>query len=172
MSGDFLDAVFAPHPEALAALESSITEIKTAELRGERLKDHTFQLSTALISHTRPALVQEGVELLEGLSYQYWRSAKGEEPAPDGAVSATSGTARLADACFYLAIGHSKLGDTVKARSAVEKMLTVCPGHPQGVALRDRLENDLYQSGVKGLLGLTTAIAGAAVAYSFLRGRR
>uniref|UniRef100_A0A7S1QIZ8 Mitochondrial fission 1 protein n=1 Tax=Neobodo designis TaxID=312471 RepID=A0A7S1QIZ8_NEODS len=172
MASDPLDAIFSPHPEALAALESSIVELKRAEERGDRLKDHAFQLATALISHVKRPYVAEGVELLENLSFQYWRAAKGEQEAPDGAVSRESGTSRLAESCFYLAVGHAKLGDTVKARSAVEKMLAVSPNHPQGIALRDRLESELFDSGVKGLLGLTTAVAGAAVIYGFLRGRR
>merc|ERR1711991_1208122 len=81
-----------------------------------------------------------------------------------------SGASRLTDSCFYLAVGHAKLNDTVKARSAVEKMLALQPEHPQGVALRQRLDDDLFQSGVKGILGVTTALAGAALAYGLLRG--
>jgi hypothetical protein len=172
MASQFLDVIFKPEPEDVAALNGNIKRLRMEQENGERRPDHAFQLATALISHVDRTLIKEGVDLLEALSFEYWQKARTEQPAhPGDAKSRESGTARLTESCFYLAIGHAKLNDIVKARSSVEKMLALAPGHPQGLALRERLEGELFQSGVKGLVGLSAAIVGVGIVYGLLRGR-
>jgi hypothetical protein len=178
MADAFLDLIFKPSSDDVLASPANINAWRQELWVGKRRPDHGFQLATALISHMDKALVREGVEILEGLSFQYWQIARGEstndvsKDAERAFASRDSGTVRLTECCFYLSIGHAKLGDSVKARSTVEKMLKLTPGHPQGLALRDRLENDLFQSGVKGLLGLAGAVIGAGIVLGALsRGR-
>lgn len=174
----FLDLIFEPSEEVLESIEGNIARLRALQKDGAPLPNHAFQLAIALISHTRPALVREGVVLLESVSFQLWQdhqdAVRARLAAPGTAantVSRDSDVTRLSECCFYLAIGQAKLGDSVKARSSVEKMLSLSPGHPQGVALMERLDQELFQSGVKGVMGLAVAVIGAGIALATLRRR-
>ncbi len=170
-----LDLMLNPTEDVLGAIEGNIVRLKNLEKEGQPIPNHAFQLAIALISHTDPKLVGEGVQLLEGVCFQLWQArqtavhAALSRGAEQGEQPQQAEGTNLTECCFYLAVGQTKLGDTVKARSTVEKMLTLSPGHPQGVALRDRLERDLFVSGITGVAGLAAAAIGVGLVWALRR---
>lgn len=63
---------------------------------------------------------------------------------------------------YYLAVGWVKLEDHDKARRAVERMLELKPGHPQGESLRSYIDKEQTKEGVVGLAGVALALAATA----------
>ena len=72
---------------------------------------------------------------------------------------------------YYLAVAWVKLEDNDKARRAVERMLELKPGHPQGESLRAYIDKEQTKDGVVGLAGVALAIAATGLALAGLRRR-
>jgi hypothetical protein len=70
---------------------------------------------------------------------------------------------------YYIAIAWCKLGDLVKARSAVERMLLLEPQNHQGKHLRDHIERLQNRDGVVGLVGAVAALSAAVSCFYLLR---
>lgn len=163
----FLDTLMEPGDEDVQAIDKSIRALEEKRKADGEKPDYGFALASALISHRDVGCVRHGLELMEKECYGLWRTVR--NAATDGAEHNTAATTQLAECCYFMAVAHAKLGDMVKARSSVETMLELQPGHPQGLALRQRIQQDLTYSGMKGLAALATATIGAAFVVSALR---
>lgn len=190
-SSHTLDALMRPSQDVVEALETTISvlriqrkEVQEAastnagdETAIELLKDLDFQLGIALVSHTNPAFVDEGVHRLEQLVFGYWahHAAKCNSDASYKAKCEANPSAAhsvLAYYLFYLGVGRCKKEELDKAHAVVSKMLSLHP-HPQGEELLKYVESkqadETATTGIFAVAGAALA-AGAAIALaSFAR---
>lgn len=158
-----------PAAEQLEAIAENIAKLRRCE---DRSPFQAFQLASALISHVDKVLVGEGLQIMEALAFQQWQVVTSDRRESTGSAGGKDreNMTMLGDCYFYVAVGHTKLNDLVKARSSVERMLELIPGHPQGVALRQHIDDQLWRDGVLGLGGLAVAgLAGVLVAAALRR---
>jgi hypothetical protein len=159
-----------PTPEMVDMLDANITELRErGNATASASPTHAFQLGTALVSHTRPDYIAEGVELIELLAFQLWRERRKGADSLSGDAAARRGAdvETLTDCYYYLSIGHAKLEDWGKASTSVEQMLELHPAHPQGQALKQHIDHEAWVRGVKGLSAVATA-AGVVLGFAAL----
>ncbi len=122
--------------------------------------DSMFELASLLISHSDRRLVHDGRRIMSDLRQHL--QAKAE------LLNATQ-KATLIDAMFFEAVAYAKIDELSKANATVEAMLAAAPTHPQGLALKQRLEHDLMMLGLKGAVGLAAGIAASWVFLKLVR---
>ena len=155
-----IELLLHPDREVLHSLDQTIESLREH-------REHSEDLSFAmmLISHERPELIREGIQIMEQLTFEQWQIQRKYfvQNASNAAATAppeTDGSNVLPTCYYYIAIGWTKLGELAKARSCVDRMLSVQPRHPQGVALLEHLEREHTKDGVIGIAGVAAAAVG------------
>lgn len=190
-----MEILLHPSRDQLEGLDETIRLLRgpaeqTSDAAGS--SDLLFQLSAALISHSDTDYIKEGITLMESLVFQHWqaerrRIAKEQDVRRNSGLLPTAPVVSEDDLTaarehstrssllpvyyYYLALGWTKLDDTAKARSSVERLLHMEPQNAQGLALQQYIESRQTREGVIGLAGLTTAVAAAALVFSALKRR-
>ena len=142
--------LLSPGEDELAGLESSIHSLRSDHGK----KGSALQLAGALVSHSRPDYVEEGVKLLEVVIIQQMNDTAGTRPT-------TEQDQDLLISYYYLSIGQIKLDHWDQAKAVVNKMLQLDPANVQGQQLKNYMADEEHNRGVKGIMG-TVAVVGAA----------
>jgi hypothetical protein len=99
---DMLDTLFDPTPQQVRIIGENITKLRLQD--AAITPHHSFQLASAMISHSDESLIAEGMKIMEALAFQQWQRLK--DPAPglgaavvhDGVVVVGSQKAATSDA--------------------------------------------------------------------------
>jgi hypothetical protein len=186
MSQQSLDVFLAPDYEALQNLDASLAALRNIPPNAQTT-DHAFQVATILLSHARRDQIIEGLDIMERLASRCLdelrflpmvdnrrraeelnqNQQQQQEPDSLTAIEAERAKARetLLFAFFLLGVGQYKLGEYAAARSSVERMLELHPHHPQGVALRDRIDEDVLKKAAWGVAAAAAAALGVAALF-------
>ena len=179
-----IDIFLAPDRDTIAQLDTALVTLRGAG--GAAAADHAFQVATILLSHSRADYVAEGVALMERLAFAAWRDLQSSNGAADNKLREAAPAGGEGDALrsnraltqldkerarnretlvfgyFLLGVGQYKLGDEVAARNSVERMLELEPHHPQGVALRNRIDEVTLRNAAYGAAAVAVGVVGVA----------